>query len=110
MRLPRRGWRHALPLGGALVALALWGPAARAFYQPNRNPYPPPIVHPPPIIEPPPVIFPPPPPHVNPPPGDHDKPPVHTTPEPGTMVLGLIGGGIAAAAARRKKKTDEVTG
>jgi hypothetical protein len=104
MRLPRRGWRRALPLGGALAALALAGPAARAYYPPHHDPNPPSINIPAGITYPTPPHLP-----VNTPQAEPD-PPVHTTPEPGTLILGLIGGGIAAASARRKKKSDQVTG
>src|SRR5947209_5265181 len=98
MRLPGRGGRRALPLGGALVALALCGPAARAFYPPNHDQNPPSHI--------PAGITHPTPPHVpvETPQTEPDFPPVRNTPEPGTLALGLIGGGIAAAAARRKKK------
>src|SRR5438445_677047 len=93
----------ARPFGAALMAVALTGRMALAFIPPSfpatedQNPasfFPVPAG----------VRHDPPPPYTNPPQAEPDPPRVHTTPEPGTLVLGLIGGGIAAAAARRKSR------
>jgi hypothetical protein len=81
----------------AVLLVSAWSVReARAFFPQSQPPFPPQTG-----VEPlPPIVIP------DPPPPIVHTPPVRTTPEPGTMMLGLLGGGIVALVRRRKAKLE----